>query len=504
MEPYRHVLKRLTSEDISIMPFRDQIVFAGKQQVSYNPRLNQRIRSCEDKPDYLDGISTYDLSCLMEKGFEMFNKNVKIDRKRWDYESMMKLNAKQIEALKLALTTRLALIQGPPGTGKTHISVQILNVLLKNESAWRLTDDGQNAPVVIICFTNHALDELLKKTFDVCDKDDILRFGSQSKDEELDKLTINSWRANYSGKYPRKIFCEYIKVKREQEELVDELKTLCKRQNEIRFGSPKIELLQRFITHDKRHLLSLLNGAISANLLEGIDQNDYEKLLKVKKRSMGDLGFRDWLGFDQYFKEELSSMSPKKDTPREQFWQAKLNKWLLKPEFKELAQLTPGYESEFDSLDTLPMNHFANFFSSSQPAYMSRRLKFFTYLKKTATHAIQREIDHLTPDLVRTNADVNNQRNALDIEICREKKIIGLTTTAAARVAPMLEALGSKIILCEEASEVLESHTIASLTPAVEHMIMIGDHQQLRPKPSNNDLAWEKNLDIPLFEVKTS
>merc|ERR1711970_43086 len=29
---------------------------------------------------------------------------------------------------------------------------------------------------------------------------------------------------------------------------------------------------------------------------------------------------------------------------------------------------------------------------------------------------------------------------------------------------------------------------------------MIGDHQQLRPKPSNNDLAWEKKLDIPLFE----
>ena len=114
---------------------------------------------------------------------------------------------------------------------------------------------------------------------------------------------------------------------------------------------------------------------------------------------------------------------------------------------------------------------------------------------------LQALIDKLGLELVKLNATVAEHRNKLDIEICRTKKIIGLTTTGAARLAPMLEALGSKIIMCEEASEVLESHTIASLTASCEHLIMIGDHQQLRPKPANNDLAWEKSLDIPLFEV---
>ena len=35
----------------------------------------------------------------------------------------------------------------------------------------------------------------------------------------------------------------------------------------------------------------------------------------------------------------------------------------------------------------------------------------------------------------------------------------------------------------EEAGEVFEAHVLASLAPTVEHLILIGDHEQLRPKP---------------------
>jgi superfamily I DNA and/or RNA helicase len=38
-----------------------------------------------------------------------------------------------------------------------------------------------------------------------------------------------------------------------------------------------------------------------------------------------------------------------------------------------------------------------------------------------------------------------------------------------------------KVILVEEAGQVLEAHSLATLVPSVEHLIMIGDPLQLRP-----------------------
>ena len=52
----------------------------------------------------------------------------------------------------------------------------------------------------------------------------------------------------------------------------------------------------------------------------------------------------------------------------------------------------------------------------------------------------------------------------------------------------------------EEAAEVLESHIVTSLTPGCQHVILIGDHQQLRPSPTVYKLAKDYNLDVSLFE----
>lgn len=52
----------------------------------------------------------------------------------------------------------------------------------------------------------------------------------------------------------------------------------------------------------------------------------------------------------------------------------------------------------------------------------------------------------------------------------------------------------------EEAAEILESHVVCSLTKACQHVILIGDHKQLRPKISVYHLGTKFHLDISLFE----
>ena len=55
-------------------------------------------------------------------------------------------------------------------------------------------------------------------------------------------------------------------------------------------------------------------------------------------------------------------------------------------------------------------------------------------------------------------------------------------------------------MIVEEAAQVLESHIVCSLTPDCQQLIMIGDHQQLRPSVNVNELATKYQLDVSLFE----
>ena len=54
--------------------------------------------------------------------------------------------------------------------------------------------------------------------------------------------------------------------------------------------------------------------------------------------------------------------------------------------------------------------------------------------------------------------------------------------------------------------EVLEAHTLTALLPSVEHAILIGDHEQLRPQINNYELQQDHPrgeryaLDVSLFE----
>lgn len=90
------------------------------------------------------------------------------------------------------------------------------------------------------------------------------------------------------------------------------------------------------------------------------------------------------------------------------------------------------------------------------------------------------------------------------VQILREKRIIGCTTTAAAKYTKLIASAQPDIVIVEEAGEIQESHILTALTPSIQQLILIGDHKQLRPKISNYDLTVEKgegyDLNRSLFE----
>ena len=91
-------------------------------------------------------------------------------------------------------------------------------------------------------------------------------------------------------------------------------------------------------------------------------------------------------------------------------------------------------------------------------------------------------------------------RIELDYRILSDAHVIGMTTTGAAKYHDLLQKLRPKIIIIEEAAEVLESHVVTTLTSDTQQVIMLGDYQQLHPKPNDYHLATAYNLEVSLFE----
>jgi superfamily I DNA and/or RNA helicase len=48
-----------------------------------------------------------------------------------------------------------------------------------------------------------------------------------------------------------------------------------------------------------------------------------------------------------------------------------------------------------------------------------------------------------------------------------------------------LQGVSPRIMLVEEAGQVLEAHVLGSLVPSIQHLILIGDPLQLRPTLNN-------------------
>ena len=80
--------------------------------------------------------------------------------------------------------------------------------------------------------------------------------------------------------------------------------------------------------------------------------------------------------------------------------------------------------------------------------------------------------------------------NLKDRHVIQPKRMIGCTTTAAAKYVDLMKSVKPDILLVEEAGEILESHILTALGPEIKQVVLIGDHKQLRPR-----VRWELSVE---------
>ena len=356
-------------------------------------------------------------------------------RKPFDFTKLdggSTLDQAQQFAVIQALSTGLALIQGPPGTGKSYTGVAIVKALLRNRKAADL------GPIICVCYTNHALDQLLEHLL----KDGVLqviRLGSRSKSDLLQTLTL------------RHVAEEAVPTKTEKHERWER---------------------NRDIGDTLREIEDILSGLNHPNSWTNIQAY----LMRTH---------------DRHFKELLGQ-----GVDEEGFQEVKGRK------FRVVESWLRGAPKKFTS--NRPV---------TQLSAISLREMSMSERRVLHKHWIEQWSAQLTNDLIHALDSYHGSKSALDkchseldLRYLREAHIIGVTTSGLARNIELLQRVRAKVMLCEEAGEVLEAHTLTAFLPGVEHAILIGDHEQLRPQINNYEVQHDNprgkrySLDISLFE----
>ncbi|XP_014216290.1 NFX1-type zinc finger-containing protein 1-like [Copidosoma floridanum] len=495
-EPYLEVLtamKNINSDNFPMEPY-----FVKAQIDTQLPR-------------YLRGVSmqTFKNSILLP-----------VDRQNveWPSASALGMNESQHRAFRSALTEEFAIIQGPPGTGKTFLALEIVRTLLENKDYWK-----KYGPIVVVCLTNHALDQFLEGILHQRCTQSILRVGSRSKSEVLKPYTLMERRRTVAKKSVSNVLL--YKTKGELRDILQKIQNL--RLHIKYLKTPNVlvpieclsscgdeALLNKFKTSTHFHSW-LMEIDVSQFLPKSANKQsdkDFEYAFDIKDEEDEEVDENKYTDadllhdFSNLNVDSYKTVSPL-DILDEQL--QGINKCLQKVRRDKNVTIARDVLQKLEDDRFTIMERRASICQelkrhpiTNQLASRSPNPRWDQYWRcvnasyeKTSEKLFQLEEDHRKKD-----AELQEIKQLLDTEVMKEHEIVGLTTTLAARLQSSLRTLRAPIVLVEEAAEILEAHVVCSITNECQHVILIGDHKQLRPKASVYELGIKYNLNVSLFE----
>lgn len=474
-EPYHRVLKVLQNSRSDELPMKKYIVDVDNET---------------QPPRYLNSDTRYAITepgCTEEIQFPVLQPDL------WPDESIG-LDESQLNAYKFALTKEFAVIQGPPGTGKTFLGIKIASTLLRNLSL-------EGTPMLIICYTNHALDQFLEGLLSVTQS--IVRLGSQSKSKVLERYSLHNARMGVKSKY------SYLYgTKRAEIERV--FKEMCEVQSEIELCEREVlsyQCIRPFLKIDgKSYELKSSKGDSVLDWLFGCDNGAFEP-------NTSD----DWENLDESSTDIVESVFSEHYALKEIDSMLNSIKYVqdITDDAEERKQMMDKFKVQIDKvksrLDCFK-KYRALYQSYNEPKLAIDKVEDLYCLKleqrwqlyyKTVGCVKSNLLSKMNTLLEKhktLNQELEQVTTLTDAAVMEKVRVVGATTSAAARRRDLLTTLRQSVVIIEEAAEVLEAHIVASLTNDCQHLILIGDHKQLRPTAANYILAKRYNLEVSLFE----
>ncbi|TKS70677.1 Zinc finger-containing protein 1 [Collichthys lucidus] len=488
-EAYRYVLDGLQEQQEDELPFQRYIV-----------ECNTDVQP----PAYLQRRDTYDLSSVADPDYkDSIMPFHSLREEAWPRMEELGLDESQMKAFQLALTKELAIIQGPPGTGKTYVGLKIAEALLTNQDLWK--DRFDKGPMLVVCYTNHALDQFLEGIHKFLQKG-IVRVGGRSSSEILKPFNLRelTHSPGFKRSLPSHLRFAYNEI----------YKQLCQEEREIQNQSTQLEcslkgilrecFLQKYISY--RHWDSLQElptqdefevwgerktslimewlGLGSTTFLQRETENANgneeaaEEAMELEEDDLIEIAEEaDLIQAERIIEDNTDPRGGRDGRKKGDMEEAvremqRAQKKKMKNKIrKELAKSSAMTETEEDNV--------LDIWTLSLPdRWKLYRLWVARY--RTELRARVLEFEQAYQNAADRLADVKRHESLF---LLKEATVIGMTTTGAAKFRKVLQDVRPRLVIVEEAAEVLEAHTITTLSQACQHLILIGDHQQHRMRP---------------------
>ncbi|WKX99928.1 hypothetical protein Q1695_014641 [Nippostrongylus brasiliensis] len=472
------------------------------------------------------------------------------------------LDGSQQRAIVRALTEELAIIQGPPGTGKTFIGVEAASILLQNRQRWGIIEPilvvahSNNA---VDQFSERLIEKInadIEKGFLRHDGPLAVRLGGQSGSEFLKRWrftkldVVKQFRFLCSEETNEKLQSQQRKKMSALERLQEASFVLhcfkrhlislnCLKKNNVIPGSLLAEmrtwkgchcdsqgnplddeevlacwLLGRAYNQkncrempleeeeDSREKNAEREQLFSADDADGLETLD-DLLENANKYADDDEELNDEL----YLTEKVWDIVDTGYVAKEVI----LLEGRVKGYFeKSFGQGKPPLDRTFkqECSEALHAIFRAVPMSSEEAADVKsmfslpkgRRWELYMFWMKQLRDRIRKSLPSSMESYRLACKRTRDASCKVNAEVLRRCLFVSATTTGAAKERELLRRLRCPIVFVEEAALVLEAHTLSTLLPSVEHVVLIGDHQQLKPSAEVYELAREYHLDVSMFE----
>ncbi|KAH9848820.1 hypothetical protein C2E23DRAFT_738850 [Lenzites betulinus] len=431
----------------------------------------------------------FKLQCLAKKGKQIHDLDVlnpaAVIRAREQLRVNSVLDPSQADAVVDTLTREVSLIQG-------YTAKEILRVMFASKIR----------PIVLIAFTNHALDHMVTSVLDANITTKIVRLGTRSTDERIMQFTLDKLeKVASAANLDRSMKRQYATMKKLEEEMTRVMTS-------IRLPLLDWDKIGRYLSiHYPDHAdafeappfwITELTTLMWAEEEESGEWQDATKKKSGKNKEVIDESVSHTLyGFWRAGKDiQFLQTQPVEQTTPADHGKGKGKQPASAPE--QNVQV---------SLITNPVVFFAALgFDGRMPSVPARDRPLANLLADPSVWAMSlNERTRLTSDWeqrIRMNAytsQLSHYRSVRDEyrEACQHHDDL------RDEVRPS-RIVGPKVLLVEEAGQVLEAHILASLVPSVRHLICIGDPQQLRPTLANFSLSMDSERGKQLFKLDRS
>jgi len=380
----------------------------------------------------------------------------------------------QIRALKHCLTSKISIILGPPGTGKSHTGVKVVD-LIHNHLHKSMEGTEAHSPIFLVCYTNHALDQFLNSILKVTKN--VIRVGSRSRDPTLEKYNIRNHVKTKTN--------QHIAAIKERDASYDSL-------------SYYINQLSKPIND-----FNELTKYASPKHLSFLDPSSFKEWTKSFSKSSS----QDWNFVPPTPPPPTAAAPQQANTPaatfdsddEEEEDEEEVSMKIFErtfDEYEKIQNIDVQVSFHILSLESNPFDEYEDV--NDIPVDLRNLLFRYWSQEKILKYRERISMEMENYQKLSKRVQEHDDRNYRDA--FRNANVVAATISGASRLKRIFNNINSKVVVIEEAAEVLEAQIVSVIPNTCEHLVLIGDHLQLKPSCSVYQLSEKYNLSVSLFE----